>query len=280
MRLVNESLEDILKPKSKEDIAKDFSDKILSALKEEKAVSFYKEWSTASHKFNVFFSTYNISMSFQKYIDEYGKGLYIMTSIKTPNNVIPLQNLFPYQKLYSNSIIKYDIKPTEIEKAVQELVKEAYLEEKIGNGFHLRWAWSNEKQIHESVIFKPKEKDEILDNIADTILHNYTAHSMYYSSKPMRYGEIPLSHHTGTGFMNHLNKKYGEGTFIHVDDESESFLIEYLISNNIKYNKIGKSTVKIKNLNILMSKNLIQYFCENINKGNIKNFMIRKYEKT
>jgi len=136
---VYEAMGDILKPKSNQAVVEDFANEILMNLQTGDAVSFYKSWGTHTHIFSVYMSSTQINDSFNKFHKQYGPGLYIAKSVKTTSSKIPLEHIFPHTFVWGKSILKIDVPPQKLDIAIKELVADAYVNEELGDGFHIKY---------------------------------------------------------------------------------------------------------------------------------------------
>jgi len=268
---LTEGVKDILRPKPEEEIIKQFSNKILSLLIQNKSVSFYKEWSTVSHKFNVSESTYLVDKSFKHSYEQHGNGLYIQLSIHASfANANPLKGLFPFKFVYQNSVIKYDVNMKDLEKAVTKLVDDAY-KGKLGDGFHLHYFEDNKIKYFDEVnedlyqddedrqnklnkIFKPKPKEDIKNKLIKEILKSYTETTVQCRAVSGSFGQNPhpgIEFGTGEQFMQKMYGRYGSGIYIQIDDTYNSPVFDTLANKfyekNIAFSRLAtlQSTFKI-----------------------------------
>jgi hypothetical protein len=268
-KLVKESVEDILRPKSDREIVEEFSDEILMDLQSGDAVSFYKSWGTSDHKFAVYKSSYQINESFDKFHKEHGPGLYVAKSIKTKTSKIPLEHIFPHKFIYGKSMLKIDVPAQKLDMAVRELVADAYVNEELGDGFHLKYY----NPLNEN-LFKPKTEEEIIKNIAREIRKEFEDKSMALT---LKLGVKPEISNAGVQLMDKKYYEHGPGIYISVDDDSRYTAENVLIKYMTIFKRIGHSTYHIPGN--CKEKCILKDLVKKVLDKEIDFFIIKKYDE-
>ena len=236
---VRESISDILRPKTEQQIVEEFADEILMELTKNEPVAFYKAWGTSGHRFMVYQSHSGIEEEFKLFYEENGPGLYVRTSIRSETET-PMQNVFPYKKLFGN-LMWYGVAPAQLEMAIKELVAIAFIQEKVGDGFHVQYF----SPLNESEVFKSKTIEEINQSMVDKVLDNYEEISVDVSNtwRPSFPG-VYLG--TGNSYFNVQHTQHGPGIFISVSDEEAETLEQVLYDLHIDHHFVGRSTTHIQ----------------------------------
>lgn len=123
----------------------------------------------------------------------------------------------------------------------------------------------------------PRPMGDVTDSVINTILRDYTEHSVYFTNRG-RFGlnKLNIAHHTGDGFMNSVNKKFGKGLYLHVDDDSGDLTRKYLHNLDIDYTPIMSTTYRILSHDKI--RRLIKKFVEEVINDNLPMMMIRKFD--
>jgi hypothetical protein len=281
-KLVAESIKDVLKAKPKEQIAREFSDTILALLYKGKCATFYREWGTSSHPFRVSESGWNVTNEFKKYYEEHGDGLYVMFSITVLDiNKNPLGHLFPIEKIYLNSVVKYSVPLEELEMAINVLVEDAFVKEKLGGGFHLCYHSKPLIKYFDDVnesIFKPKDDENILEDVTNEILFGSATDAITFGNHR---GKPFIDKKGEDSFFKHKFSDNNElmGTYISVEDSVAEEIFDMVtdMSENIKI--IGKSTFIIFNETLLSEKKIIRRLCQMVIDEELDFFHIKTFLK-
>ena len=144
MKLVKESVDDILKPKPSQRIVSDIAQEIQLDLLSG-GVSFFERLDQrVPSKWSVSTPSWQVETSIDEFAKEYGPGYYVMSRgiLDTPERpgIFPLENVFPNSRRVGTGtgMIQYLIPQSEAETLIKELVA-LVMKNKLGRGFHIKY---------------------------------------------------------------------------------------------------------------------------------------------